>query len=208
MATAPSDGTPRRPGRPSARPLVRDAFVALLAERPFGEITVDEVVRRAGVSRMAFYGHFASKIELLREVAAESEAAIRAASAGWLDGGPDDDPAAAMRASLEAVLVQARAFGPLVRVGVEASIVDAEVKRMWDRTIRGFVAAAARRIAADQAAGLARPDLDPHATAEALCWMVERLLYQMGTTVDGPARAVDIEAVVGVWLHALYPDPG
>lgn len=44
-----------------------DALIALLKEKPFAAITVTEIARRAGVSRMMYYRHYASKEAILDE---------------------------------------------------------------------------------------------------------------------------------------------
>ena len=41
-----------------------DALIALMQERPFADITVKEVLRRARVGRSAFYTHFRNKEDL------------------------------------------------------------------------------------------------------------------------------------------------
>src|SRR5256885_2947515 len=41
-----------------------DAMMALLVEKPFDDITVQEVLDRAGVSRSTFYAHFKDKNDL------------------------------------------------------------------------------------------------------------------------------------------------
>ena len=41
-----------------------DALVALLVKKPFDDITVQEVLDRAGVSRSTFYSHFKDKNDL------------------------------------------------------------------------------------------------------------------------------------------------
>src|SRR3954471_15544361 len=41
-----------------------DALVELLVEKPFDDITVQEVLDRAGVSRSTFYAHFSDKNDL------------------------------------------------------------------------------------------------------------------------------------------------
>src|SRR5689334_20959617 len=42
------------------------AFVELLFHRPYGEIRVSDITRKARVGRATFYAHFATKDELLR----------------------------------------------------------------------------------------------------------------------------------------------
>jgi AcrR family transcriptional regulator len=44
---------------------IRNAFVEILMEKPFDEITVTELCEKAGISRITFYTHYADKYELV-----------------------------------------------------------------------------------------------------------------------------------------------
>ncbi len=44
------------------------ALIHLMAEHPFEKITVSEIVRRAGVSRMAFYRNYTDKEDIIHEL--------------------------------------------------------------------------------------------------------------------------------------------
>ena len=48
------------------------ALILLMDKKPFSAITITELCRKAGVSRMAFYGNFSSKENLLKKVVLES----------------------------------------------------------------------------------------------------------------------------------------
>jgi AcrR family transcriptional regulator len=63
---------------PNLRQTLLDAAVALIGEVGPRAFTLREVARRAGVSHNAPYRHFASKDELLAEVAAEGFERLRA----------------------------------------------------------------------------------------------------------------------------------
>lgn len=47
---------------------ILDAFIELMAEKPFIDITVTDVVKRAGVARASFYRNFSSTGDLLDTV--------------------------------------------------------------------------------------------------------------------------------------------
>ncbi len=47
------------------RKLLLDAFLSLLAEQPFDDITVQDIATRATVNRATFYAHFADKYALV-----------------------------------------------------------------------------------------------------------------------------------------------
>ncbi|MBR5113246.1 MAG: helix-turn-helix transcriptional regulator, partial [Clostridia bacterium] len=44
------------------------ALVLLFADKPYEKITVTEIVKKAGVSRTAFYRNFNTKEDVLREL--------------------------------------------------------------------------------------------------------------------------------------------
>lgn len=46
------------------RKMLQDAFMALMAEKPFADITVQDITERAMVNRGTFYDHFADKYAL------------------------------------------------------------------------------------------------------------------------------------------------
>jgi len=51
-----------------SRQAIRDAFVALMKEKDFDHITVQDITERANVSRKTFYLHFLDKYDLLDRV--------------------------------------------------------------------------------------------------------------------------------------------
>ncbi len=54
-----------------SRDALGDALIALMQEKPFDDITVQEVLDRAGVSRSTFYHHFRDKEDLFASDAGE-----------------------------------------------------------------------------------------------------------------------------------------
>jgi len=61
--------TDRRQRR--TRSAVQSAFLALIAETPFDDLTVDEIAARADVARATFYSHYRDKNVLLRATAVD-----------------------------------------------------------------------------------------------------------------------------------------
>ncbi len=53
------------------REAIFSAFVSLLSEKDFSQITVGEIIERADIGRATFYSHFETKDFLLRELCAE-----------------------------------------------------------------------------------------------------------------------------------------
>lgn len=46
---------------------IGDALIALLKEKPYDKISVSDIVKRAGVSRMTYYHYYVTKEEVVRD---------------------------------------------------------------------------------------------------------------------------------------------
>ncbi|MBO0993424.1 TetR/AcrR family transcriptional regulator [Bacillus sp. SD088] len=51
---------------------LKEIFIQLLAQKPFDQITITEIVRTAGYNRGTFYSHFETKENLLQEIIQET----------------------------------------------------------------------------------------------------------------------------------------
>ena len=60
-----------------SRDALGDALIALMQEKPFDDITVQEVLDQAGVSRSTFYHHFRDKEDLFARDAGNSSTVSR-----------------------------------------------------------------------------------------------------------------------------------
>lgn len=69
---SPTDRRVRR-----TRTALREALIALIAERDFADITVQDITDRADVGRSTFYAHYADKEDLLGESLSELGAFAR-----------------------------------------------------------------------------------------------------------------------------------
>jgi AcrR family transcriptional regulator len=102
MTSAASRGRPPA----SSRDTLQDAAFELFLENGYAGTTVEQITRRAGVSRNTFFNYFDSKSDVfwveLDEALAGLEATLRNAPAGER----------AVRSALAAILGIGRAFGP------------------------------------------------------------------------------------------------
>src|SRR5918994_6826794 len=101
MATATERSDTRR-RRAEARRDVLAKALELAEERPFRDITVDEIARAAGLSRSAFYTHFHDKHELLLAAVQEVADELYEMSERWWSG--EGAPADRVRRALEGVV--------------------------------------------------------------------------------------------------------
>jgi TetR/AcrR family transcriptional regulator, ethionamide resistance regulator len=186
---------------------ILEAAERLLRERPFRDLTVDDLMAVTSQSRTAFYRHFTDRQDLLIRLLRDLNEELWEMSAGWLRG--SGDPLVEGRESLERLAGVYAAHGPLLRAIAEAASHDADVEAVYRGMVQGFVDATASRIRRDAASGrisLAHPD---HVAA-ALVWMTERhLAATFGRVGAAEAdHAAALETLITIWMRTLYsPDP-
>jgi AcrR family transcriptional regulator len=177
------------------------AAESLLRERPFRELTVDEVMRRTDLSRPSFYVYFRDRHHLVLKVVEHLGDELRTMSQRWYTG-TGDGPALASDAIQGIVDVYAR-NGPVLRALADAATDDREVERVYGDIVQSFVDATTRHIESEIAAGRVL-ELDAAETAKALVWMMER--YLLLSLARRPAVAPEIVArtLSAIWVRTLY----
>jgi TetR/AcrR family transcriptional regulator, ethionamide resistance regulator len=162
----------RRSATEPAAPLaLLDAATALLEEgAPFGDLAVETIARRAGLSRATFYAHFRDKRALLVRLAERGEQELYARTAAWLEAGVGD-----LRETVAAVLDVLRTHRAVFGALVEAATYDEEVARLWRDLHARFAEVARDRILREQP-GI--PTATAEARAFAVVWMTERVLFE------------------------------
>jgi AcrR family transcriptional regulator len=205
-----SNSAPRagRPGRPPRREQVkadiREIFLELLAESSFHDLTVDEIARRAGLTRSAFYFYFADRQELLATVTEEvGDQLYREADRWWHGKG---EPEVLVRTALEAVVGVYGQHARVLRVATEVSGYDEGFRQVWRALVERFVRATAEHLHREQQAGRVT-HLTPREAAESLVWMTERSCYIYLGSQERTAADL-VESLTAVWIAALYPQVG
>jgi TetR/AcrR family transcriptional regulator, ethionamide resistance regulator len=195
----------RRRRRQDSEREILEAAGRLLRERPFRELTVDDLMAATSQSRTAFYRHFTDRQDLLVHLVSDLNEELWEMSAGWLRG--NGDPLVEGRQSLERLADVYAIHGPLLRAIADAASHDADVEAVYRGLVQGFVDATAARIRRDAAAGrtsLAHPD---HVAA-ALVWMTERHLAttfgRVGAT--DADRSAALETLLTIWMRTLYSE--
>src|SRR4051794_6654635 len=179
---------PRRRRRRSPEAAEReivDAAESLLRERPFRELTVDEVMRRTELSRPSFYVYFSDRHQLVLRVVEHLGSELFTMSDRWLSGtgeGPD-----MARQALDGVVAVYVEHGPVMRALADAAADAPGVEQAYTTLVQSLVAATARHIEREIASGRILP-LDAYETAKALVWMMERyLMISLGRAPLTPA---------------------
>jgi len=201
MATAVERSSTRR-RRAEARRDVLDKALELAEERPFRDVTVDEIARAAGLSRSAFYVHFHDKHELLLAAVQEVADELYEMSERWwrAEGAPGER----VRRALEGVVSVYAEHARLLRLATEVSTYDDEVREFWLGIMGRFIEATSEHIRSEQADGLITRRIEARATAEGLVWMAERCCYIYLARGERRPEQV-VSDLAPVWTAALYP---
>lgn len=203
LCSAPMPPVEPREGAPTAKRAQVQADVLLATEEllaggaSFAELNVERIATAAGISRTAFYFYFRDKRELLMRLAGDLTEALYAQADIWFSG--HGDPADEVRTALENIGRLYDEHGALLRAIVEVSATDGEIAGFWRALLGRFVDATARRIE-EEGTGT----MPAETTAFALVWMVERSYYQWLVQDSPGTRAEQINALVAIWLRAIY----
>lgn len=167
----------------------------------YADLNIERIATRAGISRTAFYFYFADKRELLMRLTEDVNEQLYQQADIWFSG--SGDPETEIRQALSNIALLYEEHGPLLRAIVEVSTYDEGVAAFWRTMLGRFVDASRERIAAEQAAGRSS-EIEPGATAFALCWMAERVLYQELVQGAPIPRADLVDALVRIWMRTIY----
>ncbi len=123
--------TPRRRRSPEeAEREILDATESFLRERPFRELTVEEVMARTGLSRPAFYAYFRDRYGLVRGILERVDSELFEIDRAWLEG-TGEDSHVKVRETLEGGAAFFARRGPLLRAVNDAASGDQEIERMY-----------------------------------------------------------------------------
>lgn len=190
----------RRSPQEAEREIV-DAAEALLRERPFRELTVDELMRRTGLSRPSFYVYFRDRYHLVLCVVRHLEAELMEVAEVWYRS--PEHGAAVIAASVRGVVGVYERHGTVLRALADAAAEDPGVEEVYHELVRRFVDATADHIERELRAGTIS-GVEARPTAEALILMNERYLgAQLGRAPFAEPEDV-IRTVTAIWTRTLY----
>jgi AcrR family transcriptional regulator len=201
-ATQPEEPRRRRRRTPEvAEREIIDAAEALLRERPFRELTVDEVMRRTDLSRPSFYVYFRDRHHLVLRVVEHLGGELFTMSERWVGG--TGEPLVLARDALEGIVAVFAEHGPVMRALADAATDDRDVEAAYSAVIQGFIDVVGAHIASEIEAGRILP-LNPEPTATALVLMTERyLMLSLGRDPTTPTDVV-FDALWTIWTRTLY----
>ena len=177
------------------------AAESFLRERPFRELTVDEVMRRTELSRPSFYVYFTDRHQLVLKVVEHLGSELFTMSDRWLRG--DGEGPVIAREALDGIVAVYVEHGPVMRALADAAADDRGVEQAYTALVDSFIDATARHIDGEIAGGRILP-VDARETAKALVWMMERYLtLSLGREPPTPAATAG-DTLATIWTRVLY----
>jgi AcrR family transcriptional regulator len=208
MATQPSVPKPRRVRRvpDDAKREILDAAEALLSERPFRELSVDDLMASTGMTRSSFYHYFRSLDEVAIALMRRVQGEMMEATAPWLRAGYDGDPAAATARGIHETATIFARHGLVLAAIHEASFHYEAVQRVWrNGVLEDWIRTIAGQLRAQRERGATRV-ADPEEIARALLLMNTAVFVErLGKQPPDPPEAV-ADTLTEIWIGAIYPD--
>jgi AcrR family transcriptional regulator len=184
---------------------ILDAAEVLLAERPFLELSVDDLMARTSMTRSSFYHYFRSLDEVAIALMRRVQGEMMEATAPWLRVDYEGDPAVGLEQGIRASAEVFARHGVVLSAIHEASFRYEAVQREWrDGVLEDWIGAITAQVRAQRDRGLTRV-ADAEEIARALLLMntavlVERLGKQPPDQPDAVA-----DTLAEIWIGALYP---
>ena len=188
-----------RAERGANRAAIVAAAEAALRERPFREVSVEELMQTAGLARTQFYRHFDDLAHLVLTVSAGAFEDILDHHERLVDIASLD--ADTLRAAIAPAVEAFAAHGPLVRALSEAAAFDEAVEEVYETAQRRYVALTERLV--ERAVAEGARIADPRQTARLLH------LANLGYLIDafgGEPKVepeVALDTIVEAWSAVL-----
>jgi AcrR family transcriptional regulator len=206
-------GTRQRPraytGDQVAEIAIFDATERLLAKQPLHELSVEQIVKEAGLSRASFYHYFSSKFEVavalldrvFNEMYSETHEALES---------PWDGSGEALRSSLGQGLETWAAHQGVIHATLENVHADPALAEMWDAVVAPFIAVVTDQIDRERAAGRAPEGLPAKTIATALVTAATRIFYVGTMGIDRRMKTKEqrLDAIVAISMAAIYGGSG
>src|SRR3954453_9507972 len=200
----------RRPARPSGddrEQAILTTCERLVAERPVGAISVDDLAKGAGISRPTFYFYFRSKddvlLTLLHRVIAEADRGSGEALATRTGDRRQD-----WRNGIRAYVETFRTHRGAALAAAEARVTNAEVRAVWAGGVERGGGHCAELIANERERGVAPPGPPARDLAIALTSMNERTLHGTFAGEDQAIAEDDVvDVLLDIWLTAISHPP-
>lgn len=194
---APARRVQARRSRHESRERIVDAATELVRRRAYAGLSVDEVMREAGLGRTIFYRHFDDIAELLLRASREAIEELYEAQRRLAREDPD-----AVERAFEAAVEVYRHHGPLLRAVAEAAAGDEQIARDYAAMRGRFDDLAAEYLRGVAGLG-STPFVDVAQTARALNLMNEAYLLDAFGREPRVSPDTAVKTLTEIWDAAI-----
>ncbi|MBG0738012.1 TetR/AcrR family transcriptional regulator [Paeniglutamicibacter antarcticus] len=177
---------------------------ALLGERVFDDISIEDLAAGAGISRPTFYFYFSSKDEvllaLLDRVITEVEHRIAALPREF-----HSDPAGSWTRSIGMFVDVFASHRGVSTAAIAARARNDEVRALWSKSMQSWADFSTEVIRSERARGAAPDGIDAYDLAVSLNLMNERVITAV-INQESPAIAESraLEVLATIWIRSIY----
>jgi AcrR family transcriptional regulator len=170
-----------------------------IEERPYSEISVEDVMAATELGRTAFYRYFPDLESVIERLMASIIDEIRSASTEWL---LSDDPVAPLADAIQRLASAYRDHGRMLQAFEDAAGAGSQLRAKWNESLLTTVGPLKSHLLRLMLAGRASAEF-PEETIDALTIFTERYLL----SVYGQGDEVSVEwptvVLLQVWTRTL-----
>ncbi len=183
-----------------------EATEALLARTALQDLSVAQIIERAGVSRATFYFYFSSKYAVVTGLLAQVMDEIYEVMQPFVLRSGDAIAEQPLRESLRSAAAVWAAHRAALRAVMEHWHAVPELQTLWLDVVGRFASGLAVGIDRERESGLAAPGVDSRVLGSALIWGTERCFHVAGLGVDDdlPSEEEIVESLLAMWLGTIY----
>ncbi|WP_411093568.1 TetR/AcrR family transcriptional regulator [Streptomyces sp. 049-1] len=173
----------------------------------YSEISVQQILEEAGVSRATFYAHFHGKSDVLVRLTNELRESL-VALAEDLDITAEGDGDVRLTSFFEEVVRIHRTRQGVIAAVAEAASYETSVSDFYTENLGSFEEAALRALLKGQALGTTASDLDAVSVSRIIAWGGAQAIAHHIRVADVSRDAVFARDLALVWWHGAYRRPG
>ncbi|MHB8691533.1 MAG: TetR/AcrR family transcriptional regulator [Solirubrobacteraceae bacterium] len=194
------------PAPADTREEILAATERVLATTPIHELSIERIIRDAGVSRRTFYSYFASKFDAVAALHArviEEFYAVVRPFLGSADGTADLSSITTMLTTSAVLWRKHLAIGRAVQEHWQS---EPTLGAQWLAFVERFSESVGAEIDRQREAGLAPAGVDSRQLAASLLWTTQNLMY-VATSDAQPNVLTEqgaLETLRTIWIGAIY----
>ncbi|MBG6106012.1 AcrR family transcriptional regulator [Micromonospora vinacea] len=195
------------PGTPAVESRILAATERLIerGER-YTEISVQQILTEAGVSRATFYAHFRDKTDLIVRLTADLRQRLLEMAQGW-DPAAGEDGADRYTRFFADVIALHRRKGFVLAALREVASYDQTVRGFYTADLEGFDQAVLRTLVEQQQSGKTPADLDAAAASRVIVWGGGQAIARHIEVDNGDGDAAFARELGHIWWYGAYRRP-